>query len=51
VLLVAEAGGLIGDLSGLTPGTWPLGGDVLAAGPQLWNPLRDLLLPVYSRMV
>jgi myo-inositol-1(or 4)-monophosphatase len=47
VLLVAEAGGLIGDLSGLTPGTWPLSGDVLAAGPQLWRPLQDLLRPVY----
>jgi myo-inositol-1(or 4)-monophosphatase len=47
VLLVSEAGGLIGDLQGPTPGTWPMSGDVLAAGPQLWAPLRDLLSPIY----
>jgi len=47
VLLVSEAGGLVGDLAGLTPGTWPASGDVLAAGPQLWSPLRDILKPIY----
>jgi myo-inositol-1(or 4)-monophosphatase len=51
VLLVSAAGGLIGDLGGLTPGTWPISGDVLAAGPQLWAPLRDLLGPIYHDSV
>ena len=50
-LLVAEAGGVIGDLSGLTPGTWPQSGDVLAAGPKLWEQIRDLLKPVYGNTV
>jgi myo-inositol-1(or 4)-monophosphatase len=47
VLLVQEAGGIVGDLSGPTPGTWPPSGDVLAAGPGLWEPLRALLAPAY----
>jgi myo-inositol-1(or 4)-monophosphatase len=51
VLLVAEAGGLVGDLAGLTHGTWPTSGDVLAAGPQLWATLRDLLRPIYAQGV
>jgi myo-inositol-1(or 4)-monophosphatase len=51
VLLVEEAGGLVGDLTASSPGTWPLSGDVLAAGPQLWEPLRELLRPVYDTSV
>ncbi|MCT7657520.1 inositol monophosphatase family protein [Mycobacterium deserti] len=50
-LLVAEAGGIVGDLAGRTPGTWPPTGDVLAAGPQLWDAIRDLLRPVYAEGV
>jgi myo-inositol-1(or 4)-monophosphatase len=51
VLLVAEAGGVVGDLAGPTPGTWPQGGDVLACGPQLWDPICELLRPVYEASV
>ncbi len=47
VLLVHEAGGMVGDLCGSTPGCWPASGDVLAAGPALWSPLRELLAPIY----
>jgi len=47
VLLVQEAGGLVGDLAGPVPGTWPASGDVLAAPPGLWEPLRVLLAEVY----
>jgi myo-inositol-1(or 4)-monophosphatase len=47
VLLVAEAGGLVGDLTGTSPGTLPISGNVLAAGPQLWAPLSELLRPIY----
>lgn len=48
VLLVQEAGGLVGDLGGHTPGTWPASGDVLAAPPALWEPLRTLLAAAYD---
>jgi myo-inositol-1(or 4)-monophosphatase len=48
VLLVAEAGGTVGDLAGPTPGAVPRSGDVLAAPPALWGPLRALLAPVYG---
>ena len=48
VLLVQEAGGLVGDLREVVAGTWPPGGDVLAAGPGLREPLRRALLPVYA---
>jgi myo-inositol-1(or 4)-monophosphatase len=48
VLLVQQAGGIVGDLSGPTPGTWPPGGDVLAAAPALWEPLRRLLSVAYG---
>ena len=48
VLLVQEAGGLVGDLHEVVAGTWPPGGDVLAAGPGLREPLRRALLPVYA---
>jgi myo-inositol-1(or 4)-monophosphatase len=47
-LLVAEAGGLVGDLHGHSVGTWPVSGDVLAAGSRLWEPLRELLAPIYE---
>jgi myo-inositol-1(or 4)-monophosphatase len=46
-LLVAEAGGMVGDLSGPTPGCWPSSGDVLATTPALWAALRQLLSPIY----
>ncbi len=48
VLLVCEAGGTVGDLAGATPGRVPHSGDVLAAPPALWEPLRALLAPVYG---
>ncbi len=48
VLLVQEAGGVVGDLGGRTPGTWPASGDVLAATPGLWEPLHSLLTEVYA---
>ncbi|WP_156611914.1 inositol monophosphatase family protein [Auraticoccus cholistanensis] len=47
-LLVHEAGGTVGDLDGPCPGRFPASGDVLAAPPALWGPLRELLLPVYT---
>jgi myo-inositol-1(or 4)-monophosphatase len=47
VLLVLEAGGMVGDLSGPMTGTWPASGDILAASPAVWPQLRDLLEPVY----
>jgi myo-inositol-1(or 4)-monophosphatase len=47
ILLVSEAGGVVGDLSGPTPHAVPASGDVLAASPALWEPLRRLLLPAY----
>jgi myo-inositol-1(or 4)-monophosphatase len=46
-LIVAEAGGEVGDLERTTGGDWPAGGDVLAAAPSLWEPLREILRPVY----
>lgn len=48
LLLVAEAGGTIGDLDGPTVPRWPQAGDVLAAAPGLFAPLRKLLGPVRS---
>ncbi len=48
VLLVHEAGGTVGDLAGPTPGRVPDSGDVLAAPSALWEPLRELLRPVYT---
>ena len=47
ILLVQEAGGVVGDLTGLSPGTWPRSGDVLAAGDGLWEQLRDMLGAAY----
>ncbi|MCW2835590.1 MAG: hypothetical protein JWN68_3543 [Nocardioides sp.] len=49
VLLVLEAGGIVGDLDGPSGGRWPESGDVLAAPEALWEPLRDLLAGVYHR--
>ncbi|MDT5087885.1 MAG: monophosphatase, partial [Mycobacterium sp.] len=49
ILLVHEAGGVVGDLTGSTSGCWPPSGDVLAAGPLLWGPLGQLLAPIYGR--
>jgi len=46
-LIVAEAGGDVGDLERPTDGDWPAGGDVLAAAPPLWEPLREILRDVY----
>lgn len=45
-LLVSEAGGVVGDLEHPTGGDWPAGGDVLAAAPSLWEPLREILRSV-----
>jgi len=47
-LLVAEAGGAVGDLGEQTAGRWPRSGDVLAAPVPLWEPLRELLAEVYG---
>jgi myo-inositol-1(or 4)-monophosphatase len=48
VLLAEEAGALVGDLSGPTPGTWPPSGDVLAAPPAMWESLREMIVGVYQ---
>lgn len=44
LLLVHEAGGTVGDSTRESPGAWPESGDVLAAGPQLWKSLQQLLI-------
>ena len=49
VLLVREAGGAVGDLTGPTGDRVPASGDVLAAPAALWDPLLSLLRPVYIR--
>jgi myo-inositol-1(or 4)-monophosphatase len=46
VLLVQEAGGVVGDLDGPTRGTWPASGDVLATRSELWEPLSEVLTPI-----
>ncbi|HEX8052243.1 MAG TPA: inositol monophosphatase family protein, partial [Thermoleophilaceae bacterium] len=43
LLLVTEAGGIVGDLAGSSPARWPASGDVLAAAPALFEPLRSAL--------
>jgi myo-inositol-1(or 4)-monophosphatase len=43
ILLVTEAGGVVGDLDGACSGGVPPSGDVLAASPALWETLRTLL--------
>jgi myo-inositol-1(or 4)-monophosphatase len=47
-LIAAEAGAVVGDLDGAGVGDWPPGGDVLAAVPSLWEPLREILRVVYG---
>jgi myo-inositol-1(or 4)-monophosphatase len=47
ILLANEAGYVVGDLTAPSQGTWPPSGDVLAAPPALWEPLRALLAGVY----
>ncbi len=49
VLLVQEAGGVVGDLTDVVSGTWPHGGDVLASAHGLREPLRQALVPVYGK--
>jgi myo-inositol-1(or 4)-monophosphatase len=48
IVLVLEAGGVVGDLDGPSDGRWPASGDVLAAPEALWEPLRRLLAEAYS---
>jgi myo-inositol-1(or 4)-monophosphatase len=47
VLLVHEAGGLVGDLAAIVSDTWPHGGDILATGGGLREPLRQTLRTAY----
>ena len=47
LLLVAEAGGVVGDLDGPGDGAFPASGNVLAAAPAVFEPLRRLLGEVY----
>jgi myo-inositol-1(or 4)-monophosphatase len=47
VLIAAEAGATVGDLSGAGGPRWPATGDVLAAAPPLFDHLRDLLGRAY----
>jgi len=49
ILLVLEAGRVVGDLNGPSNGRWPASGDVLAAPEGLWEPLRELLAEVYCQ--
>ena len=48
LLLVAEAGGVVGDLDGPVPGRFPASQEVLAAGPRVFESLRALLVEVYG---
>jgi myo-inositol-1(or 4)-monophosphatase len=48
LLLVNEAGGTTGDLTGSSHGAWPASGDILAANPGLWEQLQPLLVAVYQ---
>ncbi|WP_329793454.1 inositol monophosphatase family protein [Lentzea sp. DG1S-22] len=50
VLLVQEAGGTTGDLTGPTPGTWPASGDVLAASGALWKALHEVLAATWTSL-
>jgi myo-inositol-1(or 4)-monophosphatase len=47
-LLVVEAGGCFGDLSGATGGSWPASGDILATARGLWPALQGILRTVYD---
>jgi len=42
-MIVSEAGGVVGDLSGPTEGDWPASGNILAAPATLWETLRKIL--------
>jgi myo-inositol-1(or 4)-monophosphatase len=46
-LIAGEAGVMVGDLDEDTSGDWPSSGDILAAVPSLWQPLREILRGVY----
>jgi myo-inositol-1(or 4)-monophosphatase len=46
-LIASEAGATVGDLDGDGGADWPPSGDVLAAAPVLWSPLREILRSVY----
>jgi myo-inositol-1(or 4)-monophosphatase len=48
LLIAAEAGATVGDLTGATQPQWPVSGDVLAAAPPVFDELRALLVPVYG---
>jgi myo-inositol-1(or 4)-monophosphatase len=48
LLLVAEAGGVVGDLVAPGAAVWPASGDVLAACPGLWEPLRAHIASVFA---
>jgi myo-inositol-1(or 4)-monophosphatase len=48
LLIVSEAGGTVGSLAGATDAVWPASGNVLAADPDLFEPLRALLGEVYD---
>lgn len=50
ILLVQQAGGTVGDLSGPCPDTWPPSGDVLAAAPAIWEDLREMIAGAYQRI-
>jgi myo-inositol-1(or 4)-monophosphatase len=46
-LIAGESGATVGDLGGANGGDWPATGNVLAAAPALWGPLREILRGVY----
>ncbi|MDP9435527.1 MAG: hypothetical protein M3P93_10185 [Actinomycetota bacterium] len=48
LLLVAEAGGVSGDLDGRVAGAVPASGHVLAATPDVYDELAALLRDVFS---
>lgn len=48
VALVAEAGGLVGDLGGPSPAQALASGDVLAAPESMWSDLHTILRDVYG---
>jgi myo-inositol-1(or 4)-monophosphatase len=47
LLLVSEAGGVVGDLAGSSRAAWPARGDILAAAPRVFEPLRAVLATAY----
>jgi myo-inositol-1(or 4)-monophosphatase len=47
VLLVQEAGGIVGNLTTVIAQTWPHGGDILATSEALREPLVRALVPAY----